>query len=531
MRLLSGLWGGLLLAQTQLHLVRLKPKPDSLLPYYESYLSADALKRRQLQGIPISASDLPVPLAWLDTLARYGRIWGVLRWQNAVLMELSGSALPSHLSFVECVEPFTRLREKRSSGLTALRPGTAAQRDAALVNSLQLSQLRLPELHQMGYRGKGIRVAILDAGFPYMDQIPAFQHIFREGRFILGYDFVERDSSVFGDNAHGTLVASAIVAHDPEGMGFYGGAPEVSVILARTEDALSETRIEEWNWARAVEWADSLGAYIIQSSLGYSTFDDPSENYTYMDMNGKTAITTQAARMAAQKGLLVVTSAGNEGSSPWRYITAPADADSVIAVGAVGTAGQIAPFSSRGPTADGRIKPDLVALGWGTYVVGLSGEVQQASGTSFAAPMITSLAACVWQAAPELPGWEVRAALLQAGDRASSPDTLYGFGIPDGEKALRLLLSRRSSFSPPPQPRIYPSPAQDYLSVFLPDPSLSWYDVDIYDAQGRLLLRRPYRGMMEMTLSIETWRSGLYYLTFIPRSKGGPTYHAIFVKV
>lgn len=277
-------------------------------------------------------------------------------------------------------------------------------------------------------------MAVFDAGFPYMDQIPAFQALFQEGRYLTGYDFVAGDSSIFGDNSHGTQVASVIVAND-ENIGYLGGAPEVTLLLARTEDALSETRLEEWNWARAAEWADSIGIHIIQSSLGYSTFDNPAENYTYADMNGQTAIITRAARTAARKGILVITSAGNEGASSWRYITAPADADSVIAAGAVNSSGQIAPFSSRGPTADGRIKPDLVALGWGTYIVGLSGSVQQASGTSFSAPLLSALAACLWQAFPEAHAQEIRQALLRSASQADSPDTIYGYGIPDGRKA------------------------------------------------------------------------------------------------
>lgn len=515
-------------AQSQLYLVHFTEKPDSLLPYPERFLSPEALERRRLQGIPVSITDLPIPALWIETLGRYGKVWGTSRWLNAALVELSDPTRLPALPFVRCMEPLSKVRHRHISGTASMRPLADPPKSLSTVNETQLNQLKLPVLHSLGYTGKGIRVAILDAGFPYMDQIPAFQHLFREGRYIAGYDFVAQDTSIFGDNAHGTQVASVIVAHDLEQLGYQGGAPHVSVLLARTEDALSESRLEEWNWARAVEWADSLGAYIIQSSLGYSTFDDPRENYTYADMNGRTAITTQAARLAAQKGLLVVTSAGNEGNSPWRYITAPADADSIIAVGAIGSAGQIAPFSSRGPTVDRRIKPDLVAMGWGTYIVGLSGSVQQASGTSFSAPMMTSLAACVWQSAPMLPGWAIREALLRSGDRFANPDTLYGYGIPDGEKALAIL---RSMYPKPENTfSIYPNPTTDRLMLSLTDPNFSWYTVEVYDASGAAILRMPYRSMTEISISTAGWRPGLYFIQLVPQ-QGKRIFHSAFVKV
>ncbi len=418
---------------------------------------------------------------------------------------------------------------KGHSSLTASRLVQTPPKASSVVNTLQLDQLKLLSLHAMGYTGRGIRVAIFDAGFPNLDQIPAFQHLFQEGRYLGGYDFVAGDSTIFGDNSHGTQVASVIAAHDPEGVGFVGGAPGVSVLLARTENALSESRIEEWNWARAAEWADSIGVHIIQSSLGYSTFDDPAENYTYADMNGRTAITTQAALMAARKGILVVNSAGNEGASSWRYITAPADADSILAVGAIGPSGQIAPFSSRGPTSDGRIKPEVVALGWGTYVMSPSGQVQQASGTSFSAPLLTSLAACLWQASPNLPAQTLRQAILASADRFTNPDTIYGYGLPDGEKALQRLANLSLAVRPSDM-RIYPNPVSATLSVFLPDTTLGWYELTILDTEGREVLSRPYRGFTQLTLSVDSLRPGLY-LVHLRAVSGSGNFTQAFIKL
>lgn len=500
----------LLSAQSSFYLVYFTAKPESLLWKPERCLSFFSLQRRLQLGVPIDMNDIPIPSAWIDSLSHYGKVWGVSRWLNAALVEVPAEGKLPTGGYIHCVVPFVRLRPTLGgSSLSSFRNSQVSPKVTTPVNALQLDQLKLSSLHDLGYTGQGIRVAILDAGFPYLDQIPAFQHVFREGRYLGGYDFVDGDSSIFGDNSHGTQVASVIVGYD-DTVGYVGGAPGVSVLLARTENALSESRIEEWNWARAAEWVDSIGVHIIQSSLGYSTFDDPAENYTYADMNGHTAITTQAALLAARKGILVVNSAGNEGNTSWRYITAPADADSILAVGAIGTNGQIAPFSSRGPTADGRIKPDVVALGWGTYVIGLSGQPQQASGTSFSAPLITSLAACLWQAFPTASAQEIRQAILASADRYTSPDTLYGYGLPNGEKALvRLTALHRTFYSS--DLRLYPNPATERLFLFLPDTTLGYYLLRIYDAEGRLVFQSPYRGHTELPISLLGWRSGIYF--------------------
>ena len=526
--------GSLLFGQRTLYLIHFQKKPDSLLPYVESYLSPKAIERRRIQGIIIDDHDLPVPSAWISELRQSGRVIGVSRWLNAALIEInSPNALPQ-APFIKCSEPFST---RNTTSRTSPRLPTTATHNihedvpvrGVAVTDQQLGMLRIPDLHHQNLYGRGVRIAILDAGFPGMDQIPSFQHIFAQGRFIAGYDFVSGDSVVFDDNAHGTMVASVILGRD-SAAGYLGGAPEADVILARTENALSETRQEEWNWARAVEWADSLGAQIIQSSLGYSTFDDPAESYTYADMNGRIAITTQAARVAAQKGLLVVTSAGNEGASPWRYITAPADADSVLAAGAVDATGQLAFFSSRGPTADGRIKPEVVAMGQGTRIIRPDGNLGGASGTSFAAPLITSLAACLWQARPSLHAQALRKVIIESADRYSNPDTAYGYGLPDGAQALARLTALAES-PPTLAPRLSPNPTTDNLSLFLPDTTLGWYALTICDESGRQIFSTTYRGLTLLTLPTATWRPGIYWLHLSHHQNPKQTFQAAFIKL
>lgn len=526
--------GSLLFGQRALYLIHFQKKPDSLLPYVESYLSPRAIERRQRQGIPIDDYDLPVPPAWVSEIRKSGRVIGVSRWLNAALIEIASPHALPEAPFIRCIEPFST--DKPGLGSSHRLPTTATHissgdlvKEESIAADQQLSMLRIPDLHQQNLYGRGVRIAIFDAGFPGMDQIPAFQHVFAEGRFIAGYDFVSGDSIVFDDNTHGTMVASVILGRDST-RGYLGGAPEAEVILARTENALSETRQEEWNWAQAVEWADSLGAQIIQSSLGYSTFDDPSENYTYSDMNGHTAITTRAARIAAQKGLLVVTSAGNEGASAWRYITAPADADSILAVGAVDATGQIAFFSSRGPTADGRLKPEVVAMGQGTRVIRPDGNISGASGTSFSAPLITSLAACLWQARPDLQAQLLRKVIIESADRYPNPDTAYGHGLPNGAQALARLTAlpqSTSSFAL----RLFPNPTTENLSLFLSDTTMGWYTLTICDESGRQVFSTTYRGLTLLTLPTATWRPGIYWLHLSHHQNRKQTFQSAFIKL
>ncbi|MEM9981698.1 MAG: S8 family serine peptidase, partial [Bacteroidota bacterium] len=301
----------------------------------------------------------------------------------------------------------------------------------------QVSMLGADEMHLSGHRGQGMVVAIFDAGFNNVDEIPAFKHLFKEQRILGTYDFVKHEESVFEDDDHGRMVLSCIAAYDRGQM--IGTAPEASFYLFRTEDAYSEYRVEEYNWLVAAEKADSLGVDVINSSLGYNNFDDTSMSYRYEDMDGKTAIISQAAEFASEVGMIVVSSAGNEGGNKWKYITAPADAPSVLSVGAVTSKQKIAYFSSRGNTSDGRIKPDLVAQGQSTRVVKRDGSVGAASGTSFSAPVMCGLVTSFWGANPQLTSRQVVSYLKRAGSQSVRPDATYGYGLPSYITAQNLV--------------------------------------------------------------------------------------------
>jgi subtilisin family serine protease len=318
----------------------------------------------------------------------------------------------------------------------------------------QCQQLGLHVLHQQGLQGARIPVAVFDNGFRAIDTNKRFRHLFQRNQIKYTYDYVNREPDVYNTGGHGNRVLAIIAALHPE-ESFKGAAPDADFYLLHTESDRSETQAEELYWAEAAEWAEAQGVRIFQTSLGYSKFDGGIGDYTYAHMDGNTTIITRAADLAAAKGVLVINSAGNEGDDPWKYITAPADGDSVLAVGAVDAGKVLANFSSRGPTFDGRTKPNVVAWGARTATINERGDVVVGSGTSFSAPLITGLAACLWQAHPTASAWDVHRAIEQSGDRASNPDQLYGYGLPNASKASAWLTHKTQE----QRFRVFPSPA------------------------------------------------------------------------
>lgn len=264
-------------------------------------------------------------------------------------------------------------------------------------------------LHEHNYLGEGIQIAVLDAGFYKADELPAFAAMRAENRILGTRDFAEPSGNVYQKHEHGTNVLSTM-GGELTGQ-LIGTAPKASYYLLRSEDDFSEFLIEEDNWVAAAEYADSLGCDIINSSLGYAFFDDENMDHTYADMDGQTTRVTRAANMAAQKGMLVFASAGNEAANDWKYMVAPSDGDLVIGVGAVNKDSIWAPFSSLGPTSDGDVKPNLAAIGWGTIIQDDDGAVKPANGTSFSSPVLAGMAACLWEANPQASNFEIKEAL------------------------------------------------------------------------------------------------------------------------
>lgn len=481
-----------------------------------SFLSQKAIDRRLKQGIDITAQDLPVHVQYVDGVRNAGAdAFFTTRWLNGVLVQCDPAVLPAiqslpYVDRVEFVAPLPRLQNGGRRSFNLRRKNN----HMGFETENQLRMIGIDKMHEGDYKGEGITIAIFDSGFEGVNISAPFQHIFSEGRFNenVSYDFVHNTTQVFQYDDHGTEVLSVIAANIPDA--FTGGAYEANFQLYVTEDVPTEYRVEEYNWLFAAEKADSAGADIINSSLGYYDFDDASMNYSVNQMDGKTAIVTKAAQWAADRGILVVTSAGNEGSVPsWRIITAPADGPDVLAIGGVNSTLQKSGTSSIGPSADNRIKPDLAALGVSVKVVKSNGQISTSSGTSLAAPLITSLAAGILQRYPDLTNKEIIELLKKTSSQAKKPDNLLGYGIPH----FAAVVNYQEHV---PQTRvfeIFPNLLMDDTLTISPlDPDLiDSCQIEIISAQGQILGRNTaYFNWLNRTYKTDMsgLASGIYYI-------------------
>ncbi|WP_082115784.1 S8 family serine peptidase [Hymenobacter terrenus] len=432
------------------HLVYFRDKAGT--PYSvaqpQVFLSAKSIARRTRQGIAVLPRDLPVNPAYVAQVrgvAGGPTVVYTSRWFNAAVVSCDSATL-TRITALPSVRSAATLNRSFRPVAPGTPPAQAAQPAARSTTGTrsqygkafrQNEQIGVLAMHDAGYRGEGMEIAVFDAGFPGVDQISALEPLFQERRMLGTRNFVDGGTNVYSRSSHGTNCLSAIAGNQA---GLYiGSAPKASFRLCLTEDANSEHPIEEANWLAAAEYADSVGVDIISSSLGYTTFDAPSTSYTYADMNGRTAISSRAAAIAARVGILVVSAAGNEGDDPWRYISAPADADSIMSVGSVDSLGNHSNFSSYGPTADGRIKPTLSVMGQAAAVLAPNGVVFRGSGTSYACPILAGMAAGFWQANPTLTVQQVIAALRNTASQATTPDNTLGYGIPNFVRAYNAL--------------------------------------------------------------------------------------------
>ena len=463
-----------------------------------AYLSPKSIARRTAQNISIDQSDLPVNPAYLTGIANTGAIiLNKSKWLNTVSIMATDSTVIAAINSLPYV----------SSTKIAGRPGIPGKTDgksdrltplnvmplAARVSNLdygfatnQVLMLNGQYLHNQGFKGEGMVIAVMDAGFLNVDTLACFDKLRNENRILGTWDFVNSETDVYQDDSHGAMVLSLMAADLPGQI--IGTAPNADYWLFRTEDGGSEFIIEEYNWASAAEFADSAGVDLINTSLGYTVFWDSTQNHTYTDMDGNTTPITIAADMAASKGILVENSAGNEGNSQWNYIGAPADGDSVMATGAVDSAEFYATFSSNGPSFDGRIKPNIAAQGQGAYVyLPWGGGVAAGSGTSFSGPIMTGMAACLWQAFPGMNNMQIIRAIERSASQFTNPDTLLGYGIPDFQYAKTLLAIEAygADYTSDQLVSIGPNPfSDDFTFTFF---SIRKQDatVEIFDMLGR----------------------------------------------
>jgi hypothetical protein len=458
--LLAGTFAQFGAAQTR-YLVKFKDKGDN--PFSIStpsgYLSARAISRRANQSIAVDSTDLPVTPRYIDSVRLAGAvtILNVSKWLNQVSIQTTDAAALAKINSFPFVRSATAIAARMNSsnaGPAGKLKGSETSDEASRVTGItenffqygqSFNQVHIHNgefLHNIGLRGQTKVISLLDAGFFNYTTLDAFDSVNANGQVLGTWDFVARQASVVEDHTHGMQCFSIIAANIPGQ--FVGTAPKANFYLFRSEDAGSEYPIEEHNWVCAAERADSVGTDVISSSLGYNTFDgafdNAAYNHTYAEMNGNTTMVVIGADLAAKKGMLVVNSAGNEGSSAWKYIASPADGDSVLAVGAVNTAGQVAAFSSYGPSSDGQVKPDVASVGVNTVIQNSGNTVGTGNGTSYAAPNMAGLATCLWQGFPEVNNMRIINALRLSSSIATSPNDRIGYGIPDMKKAVFILL-------------------------------------------------------------------------------------------
>jgi len=385
---------------------------------------------------------------------------------------------------------------------------------------IQNKLLGIDIMQQEGVTGEGMLIAVFDGGFLGVDQTQPFDHLVINDQLITTFDFVGSSSNVFRYDDHGTKVLSVIAANNP-GV-FTGSVFDANFILCVTEDVSSEYRVEEYNWLFAAELADSAGVDIINTSLGYSVFDEPNMNYSVEDLDGSTTVISNAASIAASKGMVLTISAGNAGSSNWQSITAPADALDVLSVGAIKNDSTKALFSSTGPSADGRIKPDVVALGVNTAVINRNGNMVFNNGTSFSAPQIAGLAAGVWQSSPEFNYLQVIESIKNSGHLAQNPDNQTGHGIPNYLGAKELVLSVDD-----PMTRgflkLYPNPLGNRLYI-LSEISLPTATFFMHNISGQKILENQLFNIpasTEISMNIPLLSPGVYLVTILSVDHSG----------
>lgn len=475
-----------------------------------AYLSEKAIQRRTKFQIPITLSDLPVNPSYIQDILNAGaELVTATKWLNGIsVIPNNTQALDSirALPFVESVIKTHNvafgLKSQIDSIKLVINERKIPFKNRNILKSTSIldygdayHQIKMHNgdiLHDLGYLGQGMTIAVLDNGFEKVDEMGVFDSIWANNQIISTYDFVKQQEIGFNTTDHGTKVLSTMAANSPGMM--IGTAPKANYHLIRTEIKDTESLLEEFLWISGAEYADSVGVDIITSSLGYSEFDDETQNHTYSDLDGNTTPITKAADMAASKGILVITSAGNSGNKPWVYITAPADGDNVLTVGAVDSSGVLTVFSSLGPTADGRIKPNVVALGQSVTFANISNLIVSGNGTSFSAPIISGLAACLWQSNPLLSNLVIKEIIEKSSNQWNNPDNFYGYGLPDFYLASQLnttIIENIEDISL--IIKVYPNPVKDNFNLFVNSEFNESAEIRILDLNGKLIFAQERR--------------------------------------
>jgi serine protease AprX len=527
-------------AQFTKYIVRFKDKEGT--PFTTAdpsrYLSPKAIARRTKQKIAIDETDLPVTPRYIDSVRLAGTvtILNTSKWLNQVCIATTDNAALAKINslpFVITSQPLMQPVRAQGPVNTKFNEQITSITSPQVVNNItdfynygnSYPQIHIHEgeyVHDKGFHGEGMTIAILDAGFYHYLSLPVFDSVRNNHQVIETYDYVANEVSVDEDHPHGMECFSIIAGNIPGQL--VGSCPKANFYLYRTEDAATESPVEEQNWAAAAERADSIGVDVITTSLGYNQFDNPVFNHTYADMNGHTTIIARAADFAAQKGMIVLAAAGNDGADAWHFIATPADADSILAVGAVNAAGTVAAFSSYGPSADGQIKPAVASVGVATAIASPNGLIVSGNGTSFATPNMAGLVTCLWQAFPDFTNMEIIRAVIKSSSIYNAPDNRIGYGIPNFRLAYddlnqQLALRNINNLLGNDLMKVFPNPFSGSFNVVMKPVHTATGSFRLYDAAGRLYTSKEVSLQAGQTLvipfdNLQPLQKGVYNLLF-----------------
>jgi len=460
----------------------------------EDYLSDRAIQRRIRQNIAVDSLDLPVNQNYIAEVINVGaKFIHASKWLNGITVKAETDSFETKVSKLPFVKEIQLTKTTITKSAVQKFNETSDYEKIPIDTSYygpsvyQTSILNGQFLHNQNYHGQGMQIAVLDGGFSYADRYFAMDSLWANKQILGTKDFVDPSADIFNTHYHGMSVLSCMGGNVPGRL--IGTATKASYWLIRSEDTGSEFLIEEDNYVAAAEFADSVGVDIINSSLGYYKFDDPRTSHLYSDLDGKTTRVTRGANIAASKGILVFSSAGNEGNDPWKYILAPSDGEKVIGVGAVNKDSVPASFTSYGPAYGGKTKPNVSAVGWNTYMQKSDGSLGYLNGTSFSSPVMAGMAACLWQSQPNATAAQVKEAIEWSAHLFDNPNDLLGFGIPDMKRAWISLFNLSASVQPiSKQWTVYPNPVGEVLILQKSSGQLQdEINIEIFSMDGKLV--------------------------------------------